>query len=135
MNLVLADTHVLIWLLDGRTALGRGTRDLIDEALGDDRFCVSAITFWEVTMLAGKGRIQLQRSPESWRRAVLDLGVTEIPLTGNVVVSAAILRNFHGDLIDRFVTATAISSDAALITADRQILGWQGEATTWDAGR
>jgi PIN domain nuclease of toxin-antitoxin system len=51
------------------------------------------------------------------------------------VVSAAILRNFHGDLIDRFVTATAISSDAALITADRQILGWQGEATTWDAGR
>lgn len=131
---ILADTHALIWLLDGSDGLGQGTRDIIDQALVSDSFHVSAITFWEVSMLAVKGRIRLKRSPEKWRRAVLDLGIVEIPFTGDIAVAAATLKDFHGDPADRFITATAMSGEAVLVTADRRILSWQGEVNTWNAG-
>jgi len=129
----LADTHVLIWLMEGGGALGRGTRNLIDEALGGDVFGVSAVSFWEVAMLAEKGRIGLKRAPAVWRRVVLDLGVAEIPLTGDIAVAAATLKDFHGDPADRFIAATAMAGDSVLVTADARLLDWRGEADRRDA--
>jgi len=57
--MILLDTHILIWLDQGNTSLGSQTREAIDRALQNNLLAVSAITFWEASMLQRKGRIQL----------------------------------------------------------------------------
>ena len=56
---------------------------------------------------------------------MLASGLVEIPLTATHAMRAAALPNLHRDPIDRFIVATALDGHS-LITADRQILRWQG---------
>lgn len=127
------DTHALIWLTEGQRRLGNKARRLTDEALARDALVVSAITFWEVAMLFQRGRIQLVLPAGEWRRTVLEQGVRELPLTGDVGIVAANLIGFHPDPADRFITATALLNRAPLLTADERILKWSGTLLRHDA--
>lgn len=124
--MILLDTHVLIWLTEGAAPLGARTRQLADEALAVDHLGVSAITFWETAMLHQRERIQLMQPVQMWRQTLIDQGVIEIPLTGEVGIVAATLTDFHADPADRFITATALLHGATLVTADSRILAWSG---------
>ena len=84
-------------------------------------------------MQVDRGRIELSLSPEAWRRDLLSYGVREMPLDGDVGIAAARLEGFHGDPADRILVATAIRNGAELVTADGQILGWQGALPRRDA--
>lgn len=131
--MILLDTHVLIWLTEGVAQLGARARQMSDEALALDRLAVSAMTFWEMAMLHQRGRIQLVQPVPMWRRTLLDQGVIEIPLTGELGIAAATLPDFHADPADRFITATALRHRATLITADGRILTWSGSVQRHDA--
>ena len=131
--MILLDTHTLIWLTEGHSQLGDSARHLADEALAHDDLGVSAISFWETAMLHQRGRIRLVQPVEAWRRRLLDQGVREWPLTGEVGIAAATLLDFHPDPADRFITATALLSGAMLITADDRILTWSGALRRHDA--
>lgn len=124
--MILLDTHVLIWLTEGQPELGDKARHLADEALANDDLGISAITFWEIAMLHQRGRIQLVQPVEAWRRTLVDRGLREWPLTGEVGIAAATLVDFHPDPADRFITATALLHGATLVTADDRILTWSG---------
>jgi len=130
---ILLDTHTLIWLTEGHPQLGDRARQLADEALADDDLGISAITFWETAMLHQRGRIQLVRPVEAWRRTLVDQGLHEVPLTGEVCIAAATLHDFHADPADRFITATALLYGATLVTADDRILVWSGALQRHDA--
>jgi len=132
---ILLDTHTLIWLTEGHPQLGDSARRLVDEALADDDLGISAITFWETAMLHQRGRIQLVQPVEAWRRTLVDQGLREVPLTGEVCIAAAALREFHADPADRFITATALLYGATLVTADYRILAWSGGLQRHDARR
>jgi PIN domain nuclease of toxin-antitoxin system len=123
---ILLDTHALIWLTEGKPELGDKARHLADEALANDDLGISAITFWEIAMLHQRGRIQLVQPVEAWRRTLVDRGLREWPLTGEVGIAAAALVDFHPDPADRFITATALLHGATLVTADDRILTWSG---------
>jgi PIN domain nuclease of toxin-antitoxin system len=123
---ILLDTHALIWLTEGQPELGDKARHLADEALANDDLGISAITFWEIAMLHQRGRIQLVQPVEAWRRTLVDRGLREWPLTGEVGIAAATLVDFHPDPADRFITATALLHGATLVTADDRILTWSG---------
>jgi PIN domain nuclease of toxin-antitoxin system len=129
------DTHALIWLVEGSRALGRRAARRIEQASGRDALGVSAISFWEVTMLAVHGRLTLDLLPADWRRRVLGLGIHELPLTGDVAIAAADLPGFHADPADRFIVATARAADAELATADERLLRWDGPLRRTDARR
>lgn len=133
--MILLDTHVLIWLMEGDPKLGRQARRLTDAELTDDAVAVASISFWETAMLDQRGRVQLQRPLEMWRRAVTDAGIRELPLTGDVAIAAAELADFHSDPADRFITATALRNGAALVTADRRMLAWSGPVQCHNALR
>jgi len=80
-----------------------------------------------------RGRIQLVQPVEAWRRTLVDQGLRELPLTGEVGIAAAALIDFHPDPADRFITATALLHGAMLVTADDRILAWSGTLRRHDA--
>ena len=130
--IVLLDTHALIWLDQDSSTLGPEARKSADLALQQNRLVVSAITFWEITMLNAKGRIDMLLPTDVWRRDLLGLGLLEIPIDGNIGITAAQL-DLHGDPADRIIVATAVMKDALLITADQSLLQWQNALYRLDA--
>ena len=56
---IVVDTHVLIWAVQDDPRLGPKARQIIDHTTKHSRILVSAITPWEIAMLAEKGRIAL----------------------------------------------------------------------------
>jgi PIN domain nuclease of toxin-antitoxin system len=130
---LLLDTHALVWLLQGSRFLGPAARQMAGTAAQDQALFVSAITFWEVAMLQGRGRLVLPLPVVLWRRNLLETGVLEVPITGEIGILAAELQDFHPDPADRIIAATAQLQGAVLLTADARILNWTGQLQRHDA--
>ena len=122
--MILLDTHCAIWFTTD-SGLGRRSQAIADEALADDRLAVSVISFWEISMLVAKGRLRSVDSASKLREVVLNSGINEIPLTGDIAILAGNLESLHGDPADRFIVATAIAHEATLMTADARLLEWR----------
>lgn len=129
------DTHALVWFAEDHPRLGRRTTNVVNAALARDELAVSAISFWEIAMLVDKGRLRLDLSPNAMRRKVLEHGIRETALTGDVAIEAARLPSFHGDPADRMIVATSLATGATLVTADDAILRWRGKLKMQDARR
>ncbi len=131
--LMLIDTHVIVWLALADRRLGNKARLVLDKALlNREDIAASAVSFWEIAMLFGKGRLEID--PTATRAAALRSGIREIPLNGAIAIRAAELAKFHGDPADRFIVATALAEEATLMTADSLILRWKG-LTSVNAGK
>lgn len=130
---VLLDTHAVIWLATDNTSLGKRSRALADEALAESQLAVASISFWEIAMLVAKGRLQALIPPTDLRVRLLDAGITEIPLSGDIALLAVSLDGLHGDPADRFIAASAIMHRAMLITADANLLAWKNALKRHDA--
>ncbi len=103
----------------------------IDALLGGE-FAVSAVTFWEVAMLVSRGRLDFPENVGLWRRELLDQGVMEIPVDGEIGIRANALPGFSSDPADRIIVATA-QGGHRLVTADDRILRWRGYLNRLDA--
>lgn len=123
--MILLDTHVLIWLRQGSRRLGAVARRETEQAWRAGEAAVSAISFWEVALLHERGRMTLSRDIPSWRLQVLQAGLREIPVDGEIGIRAWNLDDFHRDPADRLIVATALGGHR-LVTADRRILEWPG---------
>lgn len=88
------------------------------------RCMIAAISVWEVSMLAEKGRLQLLPDLDSWISANLTAPAELEPLTPAICIAACRLPAFHGDPADRLIVATAITLGLPLITADKKIIEW-----------
>lgn len=131
--MILLDTHVLIWADFGLPNLGERALAAIAEAGTTGTVAVSAISFWEAAMLAAKGRIALPVAPQQWRRALLETGLIELPVSGDVGIQATELAGLHPDPADRLICATALHAGATLVTADMALLDWEGPIQKMDA--
>lgn len=121
--MILLDTHAVIWTLSG-TRIHAHAKRAIREAQARRQIGISAISAWEIGMLAGKGRIELPVSATDYVRDLLARGdVIEFPVTAAIGTRAAALSpSFHGDRVDRLLVATAIEHDVAIVTRDARIL-------------
>lgn len=133
--MILIDTHVLVWMLAAPERVGPNARSVIDAARSSDALFVSAIVFWEIAMLASKGRLTLPTPTAQLRQRLLDEGVAEITLTGAIGIEAVSLVDLHGDPADRMIVATARLHGTQLVTADRKLLDWSGSISRLDATR
>lgn len=133
--MILLDTHAAIWFANDDVRLGRASQALSDAALLEDALAVSAVTFWEIALLASKQRLDLRDSPAALRDQLLDGGLVELPLTGDIALLSVELPGLHADPADRFIAATAITFGATLMTADEKLLGWRHELPRQDASR
>lgn len=132
--MLLLDTHAAIWFATEDKSLGKRSRALAGEALNEGRLAVSSISFWEIALLVAKGRLQAITSPPELRALLLDTGVAELALTGDIALLSAGL-DLHGDPADRFIAATAITHRATLVTADQRLLRWKHALPRHNAGR
>ena len=130
--MILLDTHVLLWSRLGAVEIGPRSRELMEGAWRETTLAASAISFWEIAMLQRKGRMKLLRDVTAWRTHLLDDGLVEIPVDGTIAIRANRLVDFHPDPADRLIVATALGGHS-LLTADRNILSWDGNLKRLDA--
>lgn len=121
---ILFDTHVVLWLMFGDPKLGAIARRACEQACRENQACVSAITSWEIGVLASKKRIDLFRDVQEWvRDALATPGVSLIGLEPEIAVNSTRLPfEMQADPADRILVATARYLGAALATADRALL-------------
>jgi PIN domain nuclease of toxin-antitoxin system len=128
---IVLDTHVWIWWMAEPKHLSDTAHDTIDRASG---IGVSTLSAWEVTMLAARGRISLDREIYLWvRQAFAEARVESLAPSAEIAVAAALLdaRDFPGDPIDRLIYTTARAMHAPLVTRDTAIRTFDPESTIW----
>jgi PIN domain nuclease of toxin-antitoxin system len=130
---LLLDTNALLWMMTDLARLGREARRAIEKSIRKGETLVSAVSFWEVALLSGKGRLRLDVEPGEWRRRALSTGIRELPLSGLEAIEAAYLDGLQPDPADRFIVATARLAQATLVTGDQRILAWGGSLARLDA--
>lgn len=131
--MIVLDTHVLVWQAAGDLRIGRRAARRIDKALGGGELVISAFSFWEVALLVAAGRLRLRATPEEFRSATLRTGIVEVPVDGRIAILSTQLTGMHTDPADRIIVATALESNATLITADAQILRMRSGPERLDA--
>jgi PIN domain nuclease of toxin-antitoxin system len=118
---LLLDTHVFLWSLLEPHRLHRDVAQELERQ--DNEIWLSPITVWEVMILAEKGRIQLDNTPEAWVESVLaTIPFKQAQLTHEVAMKSRTINLGHQDPADRFLAATAWAYDLTLVTADGNLL-------------
>jgi PIN domain nuclease of toxin-antitoxin system len=114
---IVLDTHIWVrWLDPQVNPLPCGLIEMIEAA---DQVVVSAVSCWEVAWLSRRGRLQLGMGLHDWMdNALKGSNVGCIALNRSISLIAASLPEHHRDPADRFIIATAIDSDAQLMSFD-----------------
>ena len=114
---LLLDTHIWVWSVADESRL----TDTVRRTLADpshERW-ISAISAWEVLILAERGRLILEPDARSWvRQALADAPVREAPVTIDVALASRAVRLGNQDPADRFIAASAMVFGLTLVTAD-----------------
>lgn len=92
----------------------------------DDAVSISAMTAWEVGMLASKNRLASTRDPLRWfEDAVVQFNANLAEVSPHVLIGSSFLpRPIHNDPVDRILIATAREQDLTIVTRDRAILAY-----------
>ena len=128
--MIVLDTHAWLFWRGDPARVGPAALAAIGSA---DEVAVSAISAWEVSTLARRGRIGLDSDPARCvRRALVGARTVELPVTAAVAAAAGSLENgFPGDPADRIIYATAVTASASLVTRDRAIAGYDPRRAVW----
>jgi len=120
---ILLDTHIWVWWVDGSPQLAAVQRDHI-EANESSGLGVSVISCWEVAKLVELNRLELRCPVAEWiAQALAYPGVRLLYLTPRIAVESTKLPGtFHRDPADQIIVATARIRGCPLLTADARIL-------------
>lgn len=81
------DTHAWVWHLASPKVLPKGLVRVLDEARAREALYISAITPWEVGVLAQKGRIAFSLEPRRWLEEALRVrGIGVVPLDAGIAL-------------------------------------------------
>ncbi|PYU31043.1 MAG: hypothetical protein DMG31_12930 [Acidobacteria bacterium] len=131
-QVILVDTHVVVWLAFDQDQISRKARTAIDDARKNaDGLAISDITLMELATLASKGRVRLDISLESFLQEV-ETRFVVLPITGRACARAIGLpASYPQDPADRIIGATALVEGLSLLTADREIRRSRALRTIW----
>lgn len=117
--LLLLDTHVVLWAAYQPARLSAGGNELLSDPVNTLLF--SAASIWEVAIKAGLGRPDFTVDANVLRRALVENGYRELPVTGAHAAAVTGLPAVHLDPFDRLLVAQARVEGVTLLTADRQV--------------
>jgi PIN domain nuclease of toxin-antitoxin system len=121
---LLLDTQILLWAAGASKSLSRAARGLLTKP--ENELLFSPASLWEVAIKGGLGREDFQVEPRVLRRALLDNGYTELPITSQHTVAVADLPPLHKDPFDRLLLAQAMVEGITLLTADAVVAQYAG---------
>ena len=118
---LLLDTHIWLWAtLDPDRLTRRVAKALADPA---NELWLSPVSVGELLVLLRKGRLTLPDDVAEWvAKSMLDLQLTEAPLTVEVALAISTLNFPHGDPADHFLAATAKVFNLTLVTGDQHLV-------------
>lgn len=122
---LILDTHVLIWYSQGIELIPQQV-NLIDEAVANNSLCISAISIWEITMLANKGKIVINIPIKDWINKLLLISkIKIIDLSPDTLIESVLLPNYeHRDPADRLIIASVRLTNSVLMTFDQKIIDY-----------
>lgn len=126
-SLLLLDTHIWVWLINGDKKLKASKcLPLIEDAGRRDSVRVSIMSVWEIGMLVAKKRLDLRADVCEWTsKALAAPGISLMDLTPEIALESTRLPEFSdGDPIDRLLAASARKHNAVIVTRDRRILNY-----------
>lgn len=116
-NLILLDSHVVIWAMEGSPRLGHRAREMITSG---SEVHVSAVSILELTIKAMVGKISI---PDKMSSQLVDQGLSLLSLTAGHVEGLRDFPELSGhDPFDRTLVAQASIAGLRLLTADRVLL-------------
>lgn len=133
--MIVVDTHILIWWVNGDNQLSANAKAAIDheQQSEDGIILVSAISAWEIALLMGRDRLTLGMNLNAWLETVSTIdGVRFEPVNPSVAVDSTHLPgDFHKDPADRMIVALARHFNASLVTADERIWAYKHVRCIW----
>jgi len=128
----LLDTNAWLRVIARPDELSPTVRGLINQR-GILPFGLSAISIWEVTLKARKGKLELLPTTERWLQSALNRSLVQVlPIDATIARKANELPGaFHEDPADRFIAATALHLDVAIITSDINIRSYSAVRSIW----
>jgi len=132
--MLVIDTHVLVWFVNGSDELSTTAKKAIDAIMTKGgEIIISSISAWEIAMLIEKKRLVLSMDIENWLEQVEQIeGFRFMPVDNEISYKSTMLPGeFHKDPADRMIVATARKLAVALVTADEQIRDYQHVKTIW----
>lgn len=129
--MIVLDTHAWLWWVSDPERLSMPVSAAIED---EGSVGVSAVSCWEVVMLAERGRIELDRESRRWVRSALGVeGVRGLSLSPEAALAAGLLERegFPGDPADRMIYATARTAGVRLATKDRALRRFDSAGTVW----
>lgn len=121
---LLLDTHLLLWAAGPCERLSEVARAMIESP--DNELYFSAASLWEIAIKRGLGRDDFQVDTRSLRRALLDNGYHELPITSAHAVAIDVLPSLHKDPFDRLLLAQAMVEGITLLSADAVVAQYPG---------
>lgn len=121
---LLLDTHLLLWAASEPKKIPKSARMLIEDTENEVLF--SAASLWEIAIKRGLGRDDFRVDPRLLRRALLDNGYTELPITSEHVIHIEQLPPKHKDPFDRILVAQANVEGITLLTSDQKLVAYPG---------
>lgn len=133
IEVIILDTHVLIFLLSNPKKLSHKASEIIENAVSDRDVYVSSISVWEIAMLVSKGRLELTMEVKDWIATVESLFFLRfVPVNNNISIKSVQLKDYiYKDPADRIIIATSIALNAPLITKDNKILEYPYVKAFW----
>jgi PIN domain nuclease of toxin-antitoxin system len=130
-EVILLDTHVVVWLASAPGKLSRAARDAIREASREGGTAIAAITLWELAWLMTNGRLDISGTVEAFVEEIAARTAVR-PITAKVAVLAnQFPSSYPADPCDRLIGATALAEGMALVTKDRNIRRSKQVKTIW----
>lgn len=124
---LLLDTHIWVWLLEGRRdRLTPPLVALLERVAAHARLVVCDISFWEVGIKAAKGKLVLSLDTPIWlARAERAPGIVYLSLDRTILLqSTRLAADLPGDSADRMLVAAAQLHATPLVTADERIIAF-----------
>jgi PIN domain nuclease of toxin-antitoxin system len=131
--MIVVDTHVAVWDALCSRRLSRRAREAFDEANAGDGIVLCDISLWEIAMLMAAGRLKVDAGYCEFIGNVLKSNAYRLhPITPAVAeLSSQLFADAHKDPADRIIAATAIVSQAPLVTADEYLRRSRQVRTIW----
>jgi len=132
--MIVLDTHVLVWWVDGDAKkLSRKARQALEQHSKRNELLIASTSVFEITTLERRGRLRFNISAAEWLARVRRLPEFRVePLSDDIAERAGQFGDaFPGDPADRMIAGTALFLGVPLVTHDEKLRGIEYLKTIW----